>query len=139
MQGVRGGASHPPKKKANLAKIDKTEGKKITKSRNFTKTTTMPLTNGSKVKGFQGGNPPHPHFFEIRTPPQKNPAYAPGSHCIFRVFYLSLCLKVIAYYRLTTITYLFGYLCRILWHQMMAIYHSQSLMNPPLICLYSVF
>ncbi len=68
MQRGARGALHPPKKKQSDKNQEKRRNK-ITKSRKFTKITTMPFTNGSKVRSFQGGNPPHPHFFSKSAPP----------------------------------------------------------------------
>ena len=66
---MQGGTSHP--QKSQSGKNQENRRKKITKSRKFTKITTMPFTNGSKMRSFQGGNPPHPNFFfKICTSPK---------------------------------------------------------------------
>ncbi len=65
--------SHPQKKPI----WQKSREKKptTTKSRKFTKNTTMPFTNGSKVRSY----PLTPNFFRKLHLPKINPAYAPAS------------------------------------------------------------
>ena len=83
MQGGGGGARGcvAPPLKNNLAKIKKKEkNHKIKKIKKILP--TIPFTNGSKVRSFQGGNPPQPNFDFFRNPhlPKINPAYAPAQY-----------------------------------------------------------
>ena len=60
----------PPKKKANLRKIEKKKKEKLTKSRKLTKIDIILFTNGSKVMSFRGVNPLTPNVVKVRTSPK---------------------------------------------------------------------
>ncbi len=93
MQGVRGGAEHPPpnkkqnktNKQTNKKQSGKNREKIRKKSRTLTKITTMLFTNGSKVRSFRGSNPLTPNFVEVHTSPKNHPVYARTSDSFRRI------------------------------------------------------